>query len=318
MHNKILILGKLPPPIGGVTIHVKRLLERIDTSNLAYKFFENTNNILELIKTVKRFRILHLHSSNPYYRLLVVIIGRICLTKTIITVHGDLGRFKSTLKNLIDNMAITLCTLPIVLNEGSYIKARKLNAKSKIISAFIPPVKRTSLPKSIEIKVSSFLENYKLTFATNAFNRTIDKNGEEIYGIEMLIPLFAKFSDYALIISDPSGAYSDRFKNQKIILTPNIFIINYPHSYFEILDRVDVSIRNTSTDGDPLSIKESLYLGTPVIASNIVSRHPDCIIYTRNNLNVEFIDLIDQLKHKSKSSIEDGSLALIKIYSELL
>ncbi|MEP1500316.1 hypothetical protein, partial [Nonlabens ulvanivorans] len=158
---------------------------------------------------------------------------------------------------------------------------------------------------------------YQLTFSTNAFNRTIDKNGDEIYGIEMLIPLFTKHSDYALIISDPSGAYSEYFKDQNITVPINIHIINYPHSYFEILDRVDVSIRNTSTDGDPLSIKESLFLGTPVIASNVVSRHSDCILYSRDSLSNDFETIIELLKsHTINSPIKDGSIEVFKLYQQ--
>lgn len=317
MKNKILILGKIPPPIGGVTIHVQRLLSRLESDALSFKFLGSTKNIILLIRELKNFRALHLHSSSPYYRLLIVLLGEFCNTKTIVTIHGDLGRFNSAFKNTVDSMAVRFCTLPIVLNKGSYDKAVKLNSKVKLITAFIPPLNRQELSTVIEDKLSSFSENYQLTFSTNAFNRTIDKNGDEIYGIEMLIPLFTKHSDYALIISDPSGAYSEYFKDQNITVPINIHIINYPHSYFEILDRVDVSIRNTSTDGDPLSIKESLFLGTPVIASNVVSRHSDCILYSRDSLSNDFETIIELLKsHTINSPIKDGSIEIFKLYQQ--
>lgn len=319
INKKILVLGKVPPPIGGVTIHVQRLLNRLDKDVFDFRYLNSTKNLFVLLKELASHKVLHLHSSSPYYRLLVVLLSKFCNTKTIVTVHGDLGRFKSTFKNAIDNMAVRFCTIPIVLNEGSYDKAIKLNSKAKLITAFIPPLKRMELSPSIEDKLLNFSENYKLTFSTNAFNRTLDKNGDEIYGIEMLIPIFIKFSDYALIISDPSGAYCDYFKNQNITIPVNVYIINYPHSYFEILNRADISIRNTSTDGDPLSIKESLFLGTPVIASNVVSRHSDCILYSRGSLSEEFKNIIKQTMSKTISSpIEDGSIEILKLYKNFV
>lgn len=38
MKQALLILGSLPPPIGGVTIHVKRLLEFLEKKSISYSF----------------------------------------------------------------------------------------------------------------------------------------------------------------------------------------------------------------------------------------------------------------------------------------
>lgn len=315
---KVLILGKKPPPIGGVTIHVSRLLEKLDDSSIEYVFIENTQNIPKLIYHIRRSCLTHVHSSCPYFRLLVVLIAKLFDSKSIITIHGDLGRFKSPLKNYIDNLTVKWCSFPVVLNQGSFKKAILLNRYTHEISAFIPPIGRSQLPRSVEDKIKELRNDHSLIFSTNAFNRTIDKNGKEIYGIEMLVPIFKMYPNYALIISDPSSAYLDYFNQQKIGIPENIYIINFPHSYFEILDKVDVSIRNTSTDGDPLSIKESLYLGVPVIASNVVSRHSDCVTYQRDQLDSQFSDLIQILKTTSiKNAIEDGSIEIFDLYREL-
>ena len=315
---KVLILGKKPPPIGGVTIHVSRLLEKLDDSSIEYVFIENTKNIPKLIYHIRRSCLTHVHSSSPYFRLLVVLIAKLFDSKSIITIHGDLGRFKSSFKNNIDSLALKWSGVPIVLNNESLKKAILLNLNSKKITAFIPPTKRTLLSKTIIDRINELRKNHEYIFATNAYNRTIDKNNEEIYGIEMLVSLFKKHKNNALIISDPSGSYFEYFKENQIHMPRNIYIINFKHSYFEILSKVDYSIRNTSTDGDPLSIKESLYLGVPVIASNVVSRHSDCVTYQRDQLDSQFSDLIQILKTTSiNNSINDGSIEIFDLYREL-
>ena len=39
-HNKILIIGTLPLPIGGVTIHTQRLITFLKNNNFKYNFFD--------------------------------------------------------------------------------------------------------------------------------------------------------------------------------------------------------------------------------------------------------------------------------------
>ena len=52
----------------------------------------------------------------------------------------------------------------------------------------------------------------------------------------------------------------------------SVYFIDYPHSYFELLKHVDYFVRNTSTDGDALSVKEALYLNVPTLCSDVVDR----------------------------------------------
>ncbi len=315
----ILVIGKKPPPIGGVTIHVQRLFQKLEEKSFKFEFLSVTKNLFILFGATKSTIITHIHSSSPYYRLLIVLIAKICNSKVIVTIHGDLGRFKSSFKNDIDNLAVKWSYTPILLNKESLKLAVKLNHRSILSSAFIPPSRMESLPKKLIDDIENLKHNHELLFSTNAYGRTFDKNQNEIYGIEMLIPIFRKHINYALIISDPSSAYFDYFKENHIEIPNNVYLINYQHSYFEILKQVDLSIRNTSTDGDPLSVKESLYLKTPVIATDVILRPDGCTVYKREQLGSSFNQIIsDAMNNCQNALIEDGSLLLFDVYDQIL
>lgn len=316
INKKILILGKIPPPIGGVTIHVQRLCEVLDNSNCSYKFMEiSVKNLFLLPFLFKNFSVAHLHSSNPYVRIYFAIIGSLFKIKTILTIHGDLGRFNNSFKNKMDNKAIALVKKPIVLNKLSLEKALKYNIDTEIVSAFIAPVTTEVLPLNIIEAVNDLRSNYKEFYSTNAYNMTFDKNGNEIYGILELLKTFSENVNLnkVLIVSDPSGAYKNYIEDNNIKLNNNILIISVQHSYFEILKMVDASIRNTTTDGDPLSVKESLFLNKPVLATNVVDRPKDCNLYEVNC----FLDYFSvyELSAEKFSNIEDGSTKLMTFYN---
>ena len=99
----------------------------------------NIKTLMKLFFIANNYKIIHIHSSNPWVRLYVVIVCKLFNIKSINTIHGDLVRFRSNVKNRVDIAAIRLSDKPILLNKGSYEVAKLINNNSEIISAFIPP-----------------------------------------------------------------------------------------------------------------------------------------------------------------------------------
>lgn len=311
MKNKILIIGRIPPPIGGVTIHVQRLLDHLNYHEIPYQFqlleIANFHNILKGIVFHKN---IHLHSSNPFIKILLTILSFLFRKNLIVTNHGDLGRYNNY-KDILDNMTIKLAKFPIVLNEQSFNKAIHINKNTKLISSFLPPIEPGELSGEIMSFISSMHSKYKIICSTNASAYNFDSQGNEIYGIEVLINEFSKTGDIALIISDPSGQYSNKFKNKK---PHNVKFIIGSHSYYEILKLVDVSIRNTTTDGDALSIKESLYLNKVTLASDCVSRPPGVVLFSKFNINLIYSSYVG-LKYRSECKVDNAFDELKKLYN---
>jgi len=120
---------------------------------------------------------------------------------------------------------------------------------------------------------------HKSVFCTNGYSLSYDTQGNEVYGIFDLVALFQELSEYALVISDPSGTYAAYFREAGLVLPVNVSILEGPHPFIPVLKTCDVFIRATSTDGDSISVKEALFFGKLVIATNVVSRPQECLLY---------------------------------------
>lgn len=313
----ILIVGKIPPPVGGVTVHVKRLIESLDRANSINHSFVNLShkNIFKLIKQIYQNKAIHLHTSNSIVRLCIVITALFLRKIVIFTLHGNLGRF-SFLLNTLDIISIKLAHYPILINKESHEKAKKLNNNAQLITAYIPPKEHEELNRNIVDIIIKKKESFDVTFCTSAFNLTYDKQGKEIYQISEIIKVFSLLPDKFLIISDPSGMNAKKLSLTRNKIPENILIIDSYHDFCSVLKYADCYIRFTTTDGDSLSIKEALSLKKNVIASNVVSR-PEGVILTDIQPTSLFERIVTFEANELDISVEDGFEKLMLLYKTL-
>ena len=274
-----LIMGSLPEPnnIGGVVIFVSRLLSASKYLNACdYVFYSTRNrNVLHLIPIINRASFVHFNGSNPIAMLIVAAICFLLRKKLILSIHAEVG-ISNRILNLLERWAIKLAHKPVV-GQGSISKAHKFNSNSLVISSFIIP----------EITMDPIVDNAlilgenKKIFCTNANDFVFQNSGEEVYGISYLVDYFSSKDDSILIVADTSGKYTVNFKDQQ---PPNVLFINQDINFSYLLSKSDCFIRYTSTDGDSLSVMESIFLGTPVIATDCISRHESCLLCEFGNL----------------------------------
>lgn len=315
----VLIIGKKPLPIGGVTIHVQRVLYLLKTNNIPYRFIDLKDT--PKIKILKEFIIadkIHLHTSNVYLRFVLSLLGAVMSKKFDYTLHGDLGRYKSKFANLLDLWSLKLARRPVLLNKKSYAKGVQLNRQSVLGTSFIPPEEdRDQLPEDLKLFLSKIRRGTKRIYCTNAYNLSYDKTGKEIYGIFHLISIFSELSHLGLVISDPSGAYKKIIQEQRCRIPENIFIISRPHSFYKVIEACDGTIRNTSTDGDSISVKESLYLNKLTFCSNVVSRPKGAIIFQQDELK-NILKAIETNPFRNNTSfkieVENSIKLLLELY----
>lgn len=276
--KKILILGTIPSSagIGGVSIHVQRLLERLDKNGILYTLCDyKALPLKKQMGLIKQSQIIHLHVSHPVRRFLYALIAKLMGKKLMFTIHGNLGRF-NWFGNLLDKLTVKLSDVPIAINRQSYGKALKWNRQAQLISAFIPPLADGEVPEWVIEKIDNLRKQGHRLFSTNASVCSFTPTGEEIYGVEFLIEFFRQ-RDEVLVVSDPSGQYAEKHKGE------DLFIVPGPHSTYAIYKHVDGTIRNTATDGDSLSVRESLYLGLPTLATDRVDRPEGCLLFHYND-----------------------------------
>ena len=156
--KQLLIIGTLPESagIGGVTVHMQRLLEWLDAKDVEYTLCDyKTLAFKKQIHMIMQHKNVHLHVSHPALRIMYALIVKLMGKKLIFTVHGNIGRF-NCIGNLLDRWAIRLSDVPITINRQSYDKALKLNKRTQFISAFIPPVKEGDAPECAKKYVKVF------------------------------------------------------------------------------------------------------------------------------------------------------------------
>lgn len=323
--DKLLIIGPSirNDSIGGVSVHCERLLDFLRSKEFKFvnKSTNNKNkssisNLLSISYNIATHKLVHLHISRPSVRLIFIIISRLFNSKVIMTLHGSLNR-GNKVWNITDKLTILLANIPVLINHKSYVIAKSLNKKSVFIPAFIPPVKNEKLDDSIKQKLFNIRRDGATIFSTNASNIAFDKNGDDLYGIGFLIEFFSNQSHGNLVISDPSGTYSKYYKSE-IEKSKNISILNFPHSYYALLKEIDVFIRNTSTDGDSLSVKEALSHGKPSLCTNVVQRPSKCILFNFND-GISLENAIRNVKYFDDDYAPGNSAeSLLNLYNSIL
>ena len=316
--KRVLQFAILPPPIGGVSIHVSRLVEGARNIGINTDVFDysKNKNFFELIKMIICAGVIHIHLSNKYFRFLIVLLLKVLKKNVVVTFHG-----RYFFDNIFDKMSLRLSTIPIVLNNISYYYAIAINNNVRLIGAFIPMINKDNNTLSEETlkKILFLKKKYEYIFSTNAFRVVIDDKGKEIYGGSLLFEIFMKTSNIALVFSDPTSSYKKFFINKYGSIPSNILLVTYPHQYTDVINNVDCSIRATLTDGDSLSVKESLYLNKDVICSNVVDRPKGAIIYSSKEHLSEILINFNQYKGKYlEYEYEDNIAKILYIYKSFL
>jgi glycosyltransferase involved in cell wall biosynthesis len=338
------IWGIYPPPIGGVTIHVFRLIHYlydIDQTIILRNFGKSKasyNNIINVKSRVFEFikllfvkrRIIHIHSNNILIFFLFIILGY--RHKIGITIHNkSLIQQKSLFKKLIIYKFFKKVDF-IILNDFKY----KLQLQNKfnisgnkmfIIPAFMPPLAIEWV--GLEDNILKFREMHTFVISANAYKLRLDSS-IDIYGFDLLIELVKRIKeknlDVGLIFCLPMIGDKAYYNNclQKIAelrLPENILIIQkeMPNG-FEVWKISDLFIRPTYTDIEGISVKEALYCGTPVIASDACVRPDGVIVFKNRDIDDLFLKVLNFITNKfityqsEKLSIENPIDAIINIY----
>ena len=310
----ILQFSKLPPPIGGVTIHVSRLIfKSLSLKNMKIESldYSNEKNIFKWTQKILSSKIIHIHLSNKRLRLLFTLLFKILFKKVIITFHG-----KYDFENINDRWALKLSSASILLNDYSFSFAKSNKQKGVYkIGAFIPPVeeKLKPLKKNFVKNINELKKKYHKVFCTNASSLAYDKKGNEIYMGKEIVKYFQDSKDIALVFSSPNDEYYKFLKIVFPIISDNVYFIKEKHDFANIIKITDGLIRATTMDGDSISVKEALYYKKPVFATNVVDRPKGVVTFS------DFSDFDVNIKNlETKIHVEDNSDNIFKLYNTFL
>ena len=298
--NRIAIIGPYPPPFGGISVHIQRVLEilpkdRIEFFNTnktkikdAVSFYGKKKYLLVWIFLFRNYKLVHSHSTDPVFRVLLGFIGMI--KKNIyVHVHGE------SLKDItIQHSVLSFLTRKIirylnilVVNDPLVKPILKYNPRSiRVIDAFIPPTFN-------EQKIIKCLNQYREFFQNGRF--IVSMNGffslykdTDLYGFDMaadMLVMLRENGKTVFLVACVNGIIEreiyDSFldKINKNSLNEQILLIFNAKEGWPFFLLSDVFIRPTNTDGLGISILEALWAGTPAIASDCTERPKDTIVF---------------------------------------
>lgn len=355
---KIGLFGIYPPPIGGISIHVKRLSEFLYKKNIDVTVYSKVKNNLNksyvvAIKNKKIFYIrylfntkddiIHTHTHSWKERAILVFISKIHKKKFIMTLHSLRTEWNQL--NLIDKILSKY-----VLKYSTKIISVGIDEKNKLIRwgcskekitvlpAYINPIEIKEDKEKIPKEAWEFIDKSKFFISANGAVRF--HNSEDLYGLDMLINLVHQFKEKGLKVnllfallglhSQSKNEKEYYFKLKKRIedlgLKEEIYIYEVNDTeFYPILKRSDLFVRPTNTDGYGVSIAEAIYYNVPSIASDVCKRPEGTILFgsrESKDLEEKILDVINNYEqHKvrvKKVQMKDYAEDVVDIYKSVL
>ena len=352
---KIGIIGTCPPPYGGVTVHIQRLMEKLDEFNIDYVLYdvfggerEEKEDRIICIKhpklwMIKYFlssnrEIIHNHTTDWKGQIIVGLMGLLG-RRTISTLHSEklIKSWKEypVIKRKAIQFALKSSTSLIVVNSDIKEFCVSIGVdpdKIFLIPAFIPPVLDTDEMNGIPGDIRDFLDSHYPIISANAFKITFFK-GEDVYGIDLCIELCARLKEnrdnIGLIFFLPQVGDTQYFSylQQRLIeldLQKNFLFVTQPYPFYPLLLKSSLFIRPTNIDGDAISLREALYFGIPSVASDVVARPEGTILFKNRDIDdftskvKDLLDNYQDYKQRLHSlTFDDYSARIVHVYKKV-
>ena len=344
---RVLQLGPVPPPHGGVQANLtairNRLIERghscplvaIVRSSETRKEPEvyHPESARELFKLIFNLSadIVHLHiGGNFTARLatLAFVCGLLPGKKSILTFHS--GGFASSEEGKKANrlsfrgFAVRRLDKIIAVNSEIADLFGRYGVAPEKIEIIAPHVNRQP-DKTVKVpeKLEDFLQKHSPVLLAVASLEPHYDLGLQIRALEFVR---RDFPDAGLLIAG-SGELEDDLKQQisKTGYAENVLLAgDVPHAILlHLIKRADILLRTTLFDGDAISVREALFLGTPVIATDNGMR-PDGVRLIKtgdvDDLKTAISETLKTGKQEQKASGDDWENidAVLRVYEELL
>jgi glycosyltransferase involved in cell wall biosynthesis len=309
----LLLLGPVPPPFGGISVHLSRLvplLERAGLSVGVLNHFSSTEapcvlgalkkNPLNYYRLPKRFRhrMLHYHHSR-WPHLIAVALGKgKSQARYIVTLHaGDVQKHLPQLVSRVPLVArLTRWALHrfdlIVVVEPSIaaaIRERVDEQRVELVPAFIEP--GADELGSYDAALETFVRGADTLLVVPAYSIQFRPDGGELYGIDTAVDAFvglaAQREDLRMAVfmaREPerprSREHLDRLEQtlERAGLRDRVRVV-FGQPLAPALRPNATFVRPTRADGDAVSIREAISAGVPVVASDVVARPPGVVTF---------------------------------------
>ncbi|OEU82145.1 MAG: hypothetical protein BA873_01980 [Desulfobulbaceae bacterium C00003063] len=347
----IIQVGHYPPPIGGISMYIKRMKDALYTHGIENQVWDISNinkSADRVVKMPLRFlsvplyyavkqnvTLIHYNIPGTLIKNYVGFFNRLFFKKRpkLLTIHGDcrglFAKKKGLIRKSLNSFNAIIC---VKKNDREYLLNQGVSTHVYEIPAFIPPTVQETEIAEISQRVWDFINAHRPVVAASAC-KIVFRNAQDLYGLDMCIDLCANLKkDYpqiGVVFCLPHIGDCEYFEKMKQAIMKkgieNNFLFHTRHcQLYPIIMRSDVFVRPSTTDGDAVSVREALHFKTPTVASDVAPR-PERTILFRNrdvdDLTSKVGDLLDNYEsHKRKLEgvkLEDNFEKIMKVYQGL-
>lgn len=310
--RRVFVLGPVPPPLGGVSIHVVRYIELLRSEGHhatvhSYTGLPNARATVRIARVLrmlvriyrdvrpKREDVLHVHyGGSAYFLALAPLVSRSSARK-VITFHSvrvvqDLKRapkwVRGWFKSLLREFDAFVPVRPEIKDQ---LEELGVHAPETIVMpAYLPPASEElaieRLPEEVREELETGRGQGRCQLCVAAYQLGPGYGHHDVYGIQALLDCLkdgeasAKTSlDLWILVSNRPSTPEQRSAEAEILrrsasLSRARVHLHYGLPLVPVLARCDAFLRPSREDGDSVAIREAMHLGVPVLASDVVRR----------------------------------------------
>jgi glycosyltransferase involved in cell wall biosynthesis len=345
MRRKIMVLGPLPPPFGGVSLHIVRFLELlksqgVDAGAQPYTGIAGTHRFAKLFRAARmlvaiyaqprpgREGVLHLHYGGLGYFLALAPILRTSRARLVVTFHSvrvlqDLERAPSWLRRRVLGLLERFSLFVAVRSEiGDSLRSLGLAGPDIcVMPAFLPPAPAElaidRLPPDVAAVLTAAQDAGDVQVCCAAYYLGRGYGHDDIYGIEALLAALSVVGDrggrllhlWVLVSNRPQGAEQlaaeARIRSAARAIPGFNLHLHYGLPLVPVMCRTSAFLRPSREDGDSVAIREALALGLPVLASAVVNRPGEVETYVDGQLTRALSGFLDRLAPLGPGETQD-------------
>jgi len=327
---RLLIIGPIMPPKGGVSVHIERLAKLLG-SDFAISFLDESRNLKKGVPNLRHMApmtylsmiahadVVHVHSFSSVLKFMHVLCARLLLKRVVLTVHSVRGM--GLLARIARAASARLSHTVVAVSDrvGESIGG----GTPRVIPAFIPP-SQSEFTVSSEVAqwIAERKSEGRFVFASNAY-RLERFQGGDLYGLDLIIDAFthpsvARLCACVFVVGAPDfdphwlATYKERVSQMQT--QGNFLLHTHSENFAGIAALADGTIRATCSDGDALSVRESLYLGKVTLASDAAARPEGTKIFKSRDVQDLVKTIVESLAEKS---VDQPAAASMNKYRDL-
>jgi glycosyltransferase involved in cell wall biosynthesis len=310
----ILILGPVPPPLGGIAVHIDRLVPLLQKTGLRVGVLNHfsakekpfvvgalNRNPFNYFRLTRKFpaRVVHYHHSQWLALVAVALASRRGKSRYIVTLHGAalVSRLKSgpAVLTYITRWALRRFDAVIVVNPH-ILSALQGHVEPRRVDVLPAYLEASEDEHPYDETLESFLST-GTTLLTPVYGVQFLDDGRDLYGLDNVVEAFAAVAPdrpelrLAFFVANrPSRRKAREYlldlerRVERSGLGDRMMVV-FGTSLTPAFRHDVILVRSTRSEGDALSIREALAADVPVVASDVVARPGGTSTFRTNDVN---------------------------------